>query len=1167
MVHFSKLKLYGFKSFVDKTELEIGPGLNGIVGPNGCGKSNLVEAMRWVMGEKSAKNMRGGGMEDVIFAGTAKRPARNAAEVAIIIDNQDGLAPAPFESASEIEITRRIEKDKGSQYRVNGKAVRARDVNLLFADTMTGANSPALVSQGRITEIITAKPQDRRRILEESAGISGLHSRRHEAELRLRAAEQNLLRLDDVLRDMRNRLSSLKRQSRQAEKYKELNAAIRQYDMALVWLEWLDIRQKIKSGRDDFATHNDAVQKLLHTSKDLVSQIENHEKSLPDLRKKDTEYRAVLQNFRVSMERLEQDIQNKLKNLSDAEQAKEQLDNDTTFAKTQYDEILEEIDRVNDSLKTAKEDSIALPDQIIIFETAYNTVKSEHGVLLAKRQEMQTAIAVAEESRAQTTTRLSDVDNRIASLESSIANTEQNFVQINERKADITNDPAFKTDFEKMKSDLDKLEKTISQYRSSYDNDQAALTLMQNDLNELRSEIRGLESEKKALETLVESTNTSNESDNNLLNSLKVKEGYEKAVSAAFDHWLTDAGTAEGSAVYWSADNSQAKEFAPLTNCTMMNEIMDAPASLNTFTSSVGIVNDRSEGDALVKTLSVGQMIVSKDGDIWRWDGLRVDAARYQSTDTAALILEQTNRIKSLTESIADLGQTLLGKEAHIAEATTKLETLKSKINETSQKYDSDKQTYFNAERAKARFDDQMQSLTREESNLKAQLEQFKTDRADLKTQQEKLQSEMKKTDVESLATQKIQLEELTVQIDALQNDLDTKQSDLVSVKNKRDMLATRTESLQETLSKQEKERDKLSERLEDLTERQDAIDQKIKDYKAGQNQDAADSERESLLSKIAVQDQTVRDNAIKLEIAEKTYRELQNSLREAEANAANAREKRAMVQANIANYEDDLKRSENIISEKFSMNPQSLEEQVMSLFNEDVPHQPVLQAERDKALQQREAIGPVNLRAAIESTETEAQLAEMEAEQNDLIKAIEQLRTGINKLNREARERLNIAFTRVDQFFQILFTDLFGGGKAYLQMIESDDPLESGLEIFAQPPGKSLQTLSLLSGGEQTLTATALIFAMFQTNPSPICVLDEIDAPLDDANVDRVCGLMEKIARETDTRFIVITHHRMTMARMDRLYGVTMGERGVSQLVSVDLAAIQEELDLAETA
>lgn len=1165
MVHFSKLKLYGFKSFVDKTELDIGPGLNGIVGPNGCGKSNLVEALRWVMGEKSAKNMRGGGMEDVIFAGTAKRPARNAAEVAIIIDNQDGQAPAPFQHTTEIEITRRIEKDKGSQYRVNGKSVRARDVNLLFADTMTGANSPALVSQGRITEIIMAKPQDRRRILEESAGISGLHSRRHEAELRLRAAEQNLLRLDDVLREMRGRLSSLKRQSRQAERYKELSATIRQYDMALAWMGWVDTRQKIKAGREEFATHNATVQTLLQTTQQLVKDIEAQEKDLPDLRKKDTELRAVLQNFRVSLERLEQNIQTKLKNLAEAQQAKAQLDKDNDFAKTQYDDVINAIEATQTSLESARQEITDLPQTIQALEELHNKLRNDYLAIQTERQNLQTEIAVAEESRDQIVTRLRECRTRLGNVNTGIERNQDFLSQLKSKITDIESDPVYKADLDALRQAMDKAQSEIESLEQSVAETNANLTTLKDTRNELHTELRGIESEKTALTALVENT-SSDAGNGTLLKTLKVETGYEKAVSTALDHWLTEAGTDSTAAVYWAGDNN-GNTLSPVAGCTKMADIMEAPAFMQTVISGIGIVDTTEQGHDLAAKLVAGQMIVSKTGDIWRWDGLRVNGATYQAQDTAALILEQSNRIKALEKSAAETSAKLAEVEDKLNAAREELDAQQTALNAASDAARMAKNSYFDTERTQTRLQDQMQSLLREEEGLNARMAQLAEEQAELVAQEKSLEEGLSKTDSDAINRQKAKIASFDEQLSALQRDIDAKHGELAAARNKNALLTSRIDSLGQDLVKMEKEKQRLFERLEDLTNRQDVIDRKISDYQAAQNQDNEDSERESLLSKIASQDEAVRDNGIKLELAEKTYRDNQNALREAEANAATAREKRAVIQTNVANFEEELAKIQENIAEQFAINPQHLEEQVLSLFEENVPERPQLQAERDKAIQQRDAIGPVNLRAAIESDETETQLAELEAEHNDLVKAIEQLRTGINKLNREARERLAIAFKRVDQYFQVLFADLFGGGKAYLEMIESDDPLESGLEIYAQPPGKSLQTLSLLSGGEQTLTATALIFAMFQTNPSPICVLDEIDAPLDDANVDRVCSLMEKIARETNTRFIVITHHRMTMARMDRLYGVTMGELGVSQLVSVDLGAIQEELQLSETA
>lgn len=1166
MVNFSKLKLYGFKSFVDKIEVEIGPGLNGIVGPNGCGKSNLVEALRWVMGEKSAKNMRGGGMEDVIFAGTAKRPARNAAEVAVIIDNQDGQAPAPFQNTTEIEIVRRIEKDKGSQYRVNGKAVRARDVNLLFADTMTGANSPALVSQGRITEIIVAKPQDRRRILEESAGISGLHSRRHEAELRLRAAEQNMTRLDDVLRDMRNRLASLKRQSRQAERYKELSAAIRQYDMALSWLGWVDARQKIKTEREAFATHNADVQALLDMSRTISADIKAQEDALPDLRKKDTELRAVLQNFRVSLERLEQDIQNKLKNLSEAEQAKEQLDKDNDFTRIQYDETLATIEQTREAVSAAERESLELPQQVEELEAGYQEARTACQNISAEKQNLETAMAVAEESRSQTDLRLKESRSRLDRITASLQQMAGQKNSADERIQDIRNNAAYTADLKESAQNLEIMDNDFNRRERDYDRLKSSFASLQQERDNLAAEIRGLESEKAALETIISSTaNDDGITGKGLLQSLKVTEGYEKAVSAALDHWASKAGIDDQSAVYWSKDNKGNAVKTP-AGCRPLREALSAPAALAAVIGGIGIAETKEQGDTLAKTLETGQMIVSPQGDIWRWDGLRVSARDYKAQDMAAVILEHGNRIASLGKSISGKQKALNDVETRLTAAAGDLDMQKAALNELGDQIGIEKRQFHEAERLQARLKDRMESLEREKNDLAGRENLLSGERSDLLAQIETLNAALARTDSEKLDGQRAVLASYTAELQDRQNRLDELQSGLTSCKNRLATAQSRIGSLNADLARLEKERDRLSARLEEFTERQDALDQKIADYKAAQNQDAEDSTRQSLLSKIAEQEKTVRDNGITLDMGEKSYRDLQAALRETEADAADAREKRALAQANVANAEEELNRLQSDMADRFDMTPQALEEQVLSLFNDDIPVHSALQAERDRAAQQRDTIGPVNLRAAIETQETEARLLEMEAEQNDLVKAIEQLRSGIARLNREARERLGIAFTRVDRHFQTLFTQLFSGGKAYLQMVESADPLESGLEIYAQPPGKALQTLSLLSGGEQTLTATALIFAMFLTNPSPICVLDEIDAPLDDANVDRVCSLMEKIAADTDTRFIVITHHRMTMARMDRLYGVTMSERGVSQLVSVDLA-MQEELQLAQTA
>lgn len=1164
MVHFSKLKLYGFKSFVDKAEVEIGEGLNGIVGPNGCGKSNLVEALRWVMGEKSAKSMRGGGMEDVIFAGTSKRPARNMAEATIIIDNSDGTAPAPFNNATEIEITRRIEKDKGSQYRVNGKAVRARDVNLLFADTMTGANSPALVSQGRITEIIIAKPQDRRRILEESAGISGLHTRRHEAELRLRAAEQNLTRLDDSLNDMRSRLTSLKRQSRQAERYKEFNTTIRRLDMALAWSTWRDIRETIKGGRNEFDIENTAVQKALEETKAIENALAALDKTLPDCRTDNMEARAILQNFRVSLERLEQDINAKAQNLRDAENAHQQLEQDFEFANAQLDQTHNQIDKAEKDLEHAKLNADTLPDLITKLDSECSHLKSTLDDFAAQKHALETQTAVAEQSRADLQARRDDYHTRLETLKQSHERVIEKIASLNDEKSAVQSDATFAENLDTLANTLGGLQKKIEDKTAKFDTMTAGNDDLRAQKNNLSSEIHALQAEATALDNLISRTESQNDiaPDQALLSHLDVDAGFEKAAATALGHWVSCAGIDATASVYWNASGTRTQTpagYHPLA------QSVKAPKALDAFLSSVGVCDTLPD---TLPTLNSGQIIVSKDGGLMRWDGLVAKASTDHSSDTTSLILEQKNRVATLRTTI-DTQTIQYDKIAdQYAQSTSDLETLKDDLKSLHADLHQQQSTLTQKRHQQERLQDRVQSIDSTIASLTDDVQKIAQDITDTQKTYEGICAELTQHGDQFTTDNAAKITTLDNHINETRPDYESKTNAVSQAKFELTTTTQTITALTTTRDRLTVEKDTLSTRLDELSTRIESTLEKIKDYKASSGLEDTDDMRESLLDKISTQEAKVSEISTQLETMDNEYRTLQTSLRSAEAQAAGAREKRAVIQTNVANAEEELKRIESTITEKFETNPQSLEEQTLSLFGDTLPPVETLHTQREDALRGRDAIGPVNLRAALETQETETFLLDMEREYNDLTKAIEHLRGGIAKLNREARERLGIAFQRVDAHFQKLFADLFQGGKAYLQMIESTDPLESGLEIFAQPPGKSLQKLSLLSGGEQTLTATALIFAMFLTNPSPICVLDEIDAPLDDANVDRVCGLMEKIARETNTRFIVITHHRMTMARMDRLYGVTMSERGVSQLVSVDLA-MQEELllDNKETA
>ena len=1163
MVQFTKLKLYGFKSFVDKTELEIGPGLNGIVGPNGCGKSNLVEALRWVMGEKSAKNMRGGGMEDVIFAGTSKRPARTLAEVSVVVSNDDKTAPAPFDNATEIEINRKIERDKGSQYRVNGKAVRARDVNLLFADTMTGANSPALVSQGRITEIITAKPEDRRRILEESAGISGLHTRRHEAELRLRAAEQNLTRLDDVLSEMRTRLSSLKRQARQAERYKELNEQIRQIDMTLSWYEWRDLREKIKSGRNDFATNNDLVQKALEQIQTLTKQIEKLDETLPDIRQSHMEARAILQNFRVSLERLEQDIRTKSEGLREAEQQKVQLDKDRDFIQMQLDQLTQDWNEAQDALNGLESDVQNYPDAITQQEEQLSEAQAAYDDLRSEKQRLETEIALVQNKKHTLSQQESQARTRVETLQRSIATLDADIATTREKIQGIQDHPAYSVDLVTMQDSVRKAEQHAAKKKVELDALQADHTSVQSKMDAVQADLRGIDGELQALQTLLDrsenNTETDIPADQRLLNHLKVQDGYEQAVSLALGSWAAYAGIEKNAAVYWQETDSK---IATPDGTKPLSDYVTAPSALQSLLNAIGVADTPD-----VQTpLQPGQMLVTKDGQLLRWDGLVVTKLPQADTGQTALLLEQRNRAEQLQSS----------REAKKAEYETLQNekiAIKGRINETQTAYD-EKSLEFKALQKEyqdnlAQQDRFALQLENHTGVLNDQIKRFNILKDECVAAEEQLAQlckEIEKGDDSALDAQQKTIAALSDQIVESGKNVENCRSELARLRQAQISHDTQIRDLKTRIARYEEEQTKLAERQGEIDVRIESVIEKIDSLKTVQNSDDEDSMREDLLSQIAKHEESAKDLQIKMEEADATYRRLQTELREAESQAAEAREKRAVIQTTLKNFEEELNRIENSIQERFESTPQILEETILSLFESAIPDTTTLQGQKETYVRQRDSIGPVNLRAALEAEETETQLTEMETEQQDLVKAIEQLRTGIAKLNREARDRLAVAFQRVNHHFQTLFSQLFEGGNAYLHMIESDDPLESGLEIFAQPPGKSLQKLSLLSGGEQTLTATALIFAMFLTNPSPICVLDEIDAPLDDANVDRICTLMEKIAADTQTRFIVITHHRMSMARMDRLYGVTMGERGVSQLVSVDMA-LQEELQLAETA
>ncbi len=857
---FKKIKILGFKSFVDPTELVIESGLTGIVGPNGCGKSNVVESLRWCMGETSAKSMRGSGMEDVIFSGTADRPARNNAEVTIFLDNEERKAPSEFNDQTEIQIKRKIEVEKGSDYKINGRDVRARDVQRLFADLSTGAHSPSLISQGRVGALINAKPIDRRSVLEEAAGISGLHSRRHEAELKLKGAETNLQRVKDLMKQLTNQINSLKKQAEQAETYRSISSEINKLEGIVLFLKWSTLKDSFEKSDENLRDSETQIQKYtLQVTQATSEQLRANEKIKP-LREKEIEAAAKLNRINIERDTLDQ-----------------------------------EEERIKDE-KRNLENSI----QQIISDS--------------EREQFQ----------------LEDATKDLATL-----NSRRDLDSEDRKSAEISNEL-----IDQLKSEKDNLEEKIS----NLDQEIAQYNQIK---NSRRDEWQN---------TLINSENLKSRS-----STLKDVEGYDNPAN-------------------WTEIFS--KRFYD-----DYNKINQKVIEANKASENAKINYDKANNDA-------------------------------KNAATLSLQLREELRQKDVEQKQSDW--------------MYEFQRLNKTINSSQ---------------------DQINKLSERKIKSEAELE-------------------------------------------------------------------------------------KISSRPEEIAQRRGQLIE-TKGFAETQRQFASDRLAEA-------------DNELK---------KIEEKLRKAQNDLANIRESKGRTEATKELAESRLKELEIESQDKFNSLPSNLINTLS--INEDLDtmrkNQERTEIRLDRLKQQRETMGAVNLRADLETKEIDDELEKMTTEKDDLENAIKKMRVSIEDLNKEGRTRLLKAFDSVNSHFKDVFVKLFNGGKAHLELVDADDPLEAGLEMMVSPPGKKLQSMSLLSGGEQALTALSLIFAVFLTNPSPICVLDEVDAPLDDANVDRFCGLLDSITEKTNTKFLIITHHALTMSRMDRLFGVTMAERGVSQIVSVDLKKAEE--------
>ena len=857
MLSLDKLLIKGFKSFVEPTEFEVKSGLTGIVGPNGCGKSNIVEAIRFGLGEVSAKQLRGKEIDDLIFNGTDSRPSWNLAEVGLFVNLEGTDLENKFQS-KQLEIARKIYRGEGSNSFINGKEVRLKDIQLLFADASTSARSTSIVSQGRIGAITQAKPEDRKMVLEEAAGILGLQSRRHDSELRLKAAHNNLLRVEDVIATYEEQLSILKKQSKEAERFRNISNLIKNAEASVFFVK----RNKIQRTIETLEEEKRKIEiKLADFQGDVSSQDQAYEDlkvKIPPMREKSYSLNSELERLNMTIENLKQEELRFEEHKTNLERRVDQLENDLSVERKQYGETDRKINEINKEIE--------------------------------------------------------DLSSK---------------------------------DFEKSN------DKSIGQ------------------------------------------------SDRSLLNNINYNKKHENVIAAIFGKELLASLDKDG-VFYWSDTIEESSPSTFSFDCELASKAIKAPERVMNKLNNIAIVDKKDDGYANHQKLNLGQAIVDLEGNLWRWDGLFVSS------------------------------------------------------------------TY--------------------EANISSILAELKEKRLnDLKKQQIEWQR------ILELTNQKV--------ID-LNNRIKTAKEELEISQN---------------------------------------------------NPGDIDSKRQFLLNKIneLENEKKLFDN--ELQEKENLLEELSKELRNKEQNFSIVKEELIRKESEISNFVNNLNQLEQSCREKINVNLLNLENEVEK-FKKD---EDLETAEKRvlRLVSERERIGAVNLLAEDEYTKLREKVDETIKDKNEIQESIEKLHDAINKINKEGVSRLKDAFQIVNENFEKLFTKLFGGGKAYLKLIQNDeDPLNSGLEIFASPPGKKMQNITLLSGGEQALTAISLLFAVFIANPSPFCILDEVDAPLDDNNVDRFCSMVEEISEKVQTKFIIITHNRMTMSRVDRLYGVTMPEEGVSQIVSVEL-------------
>ncbi|MFN6941846.1 MAG: chromosome segregation protein SMC [Parvibaculum sp.] len=1146
-MRFNRLRLLGFKSFVDPGEFVIERGLTGVVGPNGCGKSNLVEALRWVMGESSYKNMRASGMDDVIFSGSGTRPARNTAEVTLFLDNSDRTAPAAFNNADELQVSRRIERASGSVYRINGKEARAKDVQLLFADQSTGARSPSMVGQGRIGELIQAKPQARRALLEEAAGISGLHSRRHEAELRLRAAEQNLERLDDVTGELTTQIESLKRQARQAQRFKTLSADIRKAEATLLHLRWTHAKAQEGEAKSALARATSLVAERAQAQIEAAKGQAVGAHKLPGLRDAEAAAAAVLQRLTIARTQLEEETKRIAARRDELAKRLTQADADIARERQLMSEnagILERLAAEEAELTAAGEGQA---EREALAAVRLGEIADR---LAGLERELSSVTAKRAESaaiRAQVQKTLRDLDERQERTERQSQANAAELAALDAKAANLADPLEKRAEFDRAEAERVEAEDAATAAEAAVAPARATEAAARAPVQEAKSALARVETEARTLAKILSAGGSMKYPP--VLDRIAVSRGYETALGAALGDDL-DLPLDAGAPARWAAVEGTGDADLP-AEVEALAAHVTAPAELGRRLRQIGVVA-RQDGARLQGALAAGQMLVSREGDVWRWDGVVAGA---DAPTAAAQRLAQRNRLAELEreqerarEAVVTSETALKRAEEAARNAADAERTARERLRVAQKTAGERREALAQAERVRGDIDNRRVGLEEAAKRLVETQAEIARVRAEAETAL---------TDAPDLTALDAEFSKFTARVSS------ERQAE-AEARGARDGLAREAEQRSRRLAAIGTERLSWMARAQNAGAQVEALAARRDEAaaEAAQLADAPDElelKRRALAGEIDKAESARKLAADALASAETGQVVLDRAATDAIEGLSRAREERGRAEERLSAAEERRKEVEARMREVVGVEPHLVARQAELLADQAEPEIADVERRLDRLKSERERLGAVNLRAEEEARELSDRYDLITKERVDVVDAIARLREAIQSLNREGRERLLAAFTRVDTEFRRLFTHLFGGGTAQLQLIESDDPLEAGLEILARPPGKRPQTMTLLSGGEQALTAMALIFGLFLTNPAPICVLDEVDAPLDDHNVERFCNLMDEMAATTQTRFVIITHNPITMARMNRLFGVTMAEQGVSQLVSVDLQTAEQ--------